>query len=174
MFSVLRTQNWEKFFFKKVVLTLSVPGGCIAVPSGTQLYRTLSPELRSFRNSRSYHWKEHKILMKIGWFWGALPPQPMSCWRKTSVRNFWIFFFKRSKALGLKGLSEENKIKKFPNRIRTLLKHVFSAQNPKLGIFFFLKSRLNPFSPRELHSNPFRDPTLPDFISGTKRFPELS
>ena len=73
MFSGLRTQNWDILFFRKVVLTLSVPVTRRAGASGTQLYRALSPELKGFRNSRSYHWKEHEILMKIGWFWGPLP-----------------------------------------------------------------------------------------------------
>ena len=50
----------------------------IAVPSGTQLYRGVYPELRGFWNSCSYHWSA-KLLN---------------------------FFFKKCKALGLKGLTD--------------------------------------------------------------------
>lgn len=34
-------------------------------------------------------------------------------------------------SLGYRQLSEEMKVKKFPNRLRTLSKYVFSAQNPE-------------------------------------------
>ena len=39
-----------------------------SVPFGTKLYRALSTKLSFFQNSRSYRWKEDKILKKIGWF----------------------------------------------------------------------------------------------------------
>ena len=71
-----------------VPLTLWVPGTRIAGTSWTQLYRAISPELSFFRNSRSYRWKEHEILSKIGWFGAPYQLKRSSRMRESSWKIF--------------------------------------------------------------------------------------
>ena len=96
------------------VLTISLPVIRKSGVSGTQLCQAISPDLRNFRISRSYRRKENKILKKIGWFWGALLLNRCLADARRRCETF-DFFFKRRKALGLKGLKLKVTIMKFKN-----------------------------------------------------------
>ena len=70
--------SWKRFVsLIRIPYMKTYQRGCVqpirtSGVAGTQLCRAISPDLRSFRISRSYHRKENKILKKIGWFWGDL------------------------------------------------------------------------------------------------------
>ena len=79
-------------------------GSNIAEPSCSYFCRTISSVLTAFRNCFNYHWKEHETHEKYAGLRQPYPPSPMSCWRKTSVRNVWYFLLKKCKDMVLKGL----------------------------------------------------------------------
>ena len=88
-----------------------------------------------------------------------------------SARKF-EFFSQKVQSSWTESVKRRSKNLKIPKSVQNLAKTCFQWSEPKIGPFYFKKSRLNPFSPRVPQSGPLRDPTLLGYISGTKRLPE--